>query len=487
MTRELTGTRRSAMIYVLCALAVLLAVILIRAAMFRPAEEERAMPDPISFDADRAVSHLRSLVMCRTVSYEDHSLEDEAEFEKLRALLPGFYPNVFSTCEFERVGRTGLLFRWKGKSDSAPSVLMAHYDVVPVDERGWDKPAFDGIIENGELWGRGTLDTKITFCSSLEAAETLIASGFVPENDIYFSYAGDEEVFGTGAPDIVDLLEERGIRPQMVVDEGGAVVENVFPGVEGKCAMVGIAEKGMLCADFTYRGNGGHASAPLPHGPVGYLAKAVWDVETHPFPVRLCSPVAQMYDTLGRRSSFLYRVIFSNLWLFLPVLDLMCKKSGGELNALMRTTCAFTQMEGSKANNVIPPQATVSANLRLIAGDTVESAMEYLRKTVGNPEIEITARQSQEPSITSDTSSPAWAKVKKAIEQTWTDAMVAPYIMMQCSDSRHFCRISDKVMRFSAMELSKEERARIHGNNERISLDKIGKAVEFYLNLERQC
>lgn len=475
------------MLYILIALLIFLAVILIRAAMFKPVEDVRAVPDPIEFDEQRAIDHLRSLVMCKTVSYEDHSLEDEAEFDKLRALLPEFYPNVFRVCEFERVGRTGLLFRWRGKSDAAPSVMMAHYDVVPVDERGWVKPAFDGIIENGELWGRGTLDTKITFCSSLEAAETLIEKGFVPENDIYFSYAGDEEVFGQGAPDIVDLLESRGITPQLVVDEGGAVVQDVFPGVKEKCAMVGIAEKGMIAADFTYKGNGGHASAPLPHGPVGYLSKAVWDVETHPFPVRLCSPVAQMYDTLGRRSSFVYRIIFSNLWLFLPVLDMLCKKSGGELNALMRTTCAFTQMEGSAANNVIPPQASVGANLRLIAGDTVESALDYLRKTVNNPAIEITARQSQEPSITSDTSSDAWTRIKKAIEQTWTDAIVTPYIMMQCSDSRHFNRISDKVMRFSAMELTKDERSRIHGNNERIPLEKIGKAVEFYLNLERQC
>ena len=473
--------------YVLAALAVLIAVVLIRTFRFRAVEEERPAPDPMEFDSERAVDHLRRLVMCRTVSYEDHSLEDESEFEKLRSMLPEMYPNVFRVCEFERVGRTGLLFRWKGRSDAAPSVLMAHYDVVPVDERGWDKPAFDGIIENGELWGRGTLDTKITFCSSLEAAETLIAKGFTPENDLYFSYAGDEETFGHGASDIVDLLEQRGIKPQLVVDEGGAVVENVFPGVSDKCAMVGIAEKGMIVADFTMKGNGGHASAPLPHGPVGYLAKAVWDVETHPFPVKLCSPVAQMYDTLGRRSSFLYRMIFSNLWLFLPVLDMICKKSGGELNALMRTTCAFTQMEGSAANNVIPPQASVGANLRLIGGDTVEGALAYLRKVVNNPGIEITARSSQEPSITSDTDSDAWRKVKKAIEQTWTDAIVSPYIMVQCSDSRHFNRISDKVMRFSAMELTKEERGRIHGNNERIPLDKIGKAVEFYLNLERQC
>ena len=106
------------MLYVLIALLIFLAVILIRAAMFRPVEDVRAVPDPIEFDEQRAIDHLRSLVMCKTVSYEDHSLEDEAEFDKLRALLPEFYPNVFRVCEFERVGRTGLLFRWRGKSQT---------------------------------------------------------------------------------------------------------------------------------------------------------------------------------------------------------------------------------------------------------------------------------------------------------------------------------------------------------------------------------
>ena len=192
------------------ALVLLAAVVLIRAFRFRPKDEERAAPCPVEVDGDRAVRHLAAMVQCRTVSYYDRSRQDMAEFDRFRALLPRLYPAVHRACTFERVGESGLLFTWRGRGSAEPTVLMAHYDVVPVNEAGWSKPAFDGIIEDGVLWGRGTLDTKGTLCGVLEAAETLLEAGFRPENDIYMAFAGDEEISGPSADAIVSLLKERG-------------------------------------------------------------------------------------------------------------------------------------------------------------------------------------------------------------------------------------------------------------------------------------
>ncbi len=475
-------------LYVLLGLIfVFLSVIFLRAAFFRPKTFPVENAAPVEFDGSAAIDALQQLVRCKTVSYYDSSREEDGEFEKLIDLLPRLYPEVFRVCSFDRLPDRGLLFRWKGKSEGSPAVMMAHYDVVPVNEELWEKDPFGGEIENGVLWGRGTLDTKVTFNGVLFAANTLISKGFVPEQDIYFAFSGGEEVNGKGASNIVDWFASRGITPALVLDEGGGVVENVFPGVKVPCGVVGIAEKGMLNLTLSVESGGGHASAPKPHTPVGILSRACCAVENHPFPMHITKPAAAMFDTLGRHSSFLYRIIFANFGLFKGVLDFLGKKTGGEINALLRTTVAFTQMKGSTAPNVIPPKATMTANLRLNPQDTMESAKARIEKIIKDPNITVTVEGGMNPSRISQIDCPAWEKVASAVAETWTGCLVSPYLMVQCSDCRHYGRISDKVYRFSAMDLTAEERKTIHGNNERIRLDAVKRTVEFYLRLMMQC
>lgn len=472
---------------ILAALALLLAVILIRTLCFHPKPQPEGDQEQYAFNREQAVDALAQLVRCKTVSHNDHEKEDEQEFAKLIGLLPTLYPRVFDECSVQQLPDRALLLRWPGKHSGDPAVLMAHYDVVPVNEENWEKPPFAGIIEDGVLWGRGTLDTKVTFNGILSAANYLIGKHFQPENDIYFAFSGGEEVNGQGAPNIVKYFQDHQITPALVVDEGGAVVENVFPGVKQPCGLIGIGEKGLMNARFRAVSAGGHASAPKPHTPVGVLSAACKRLEDHPFPAHIDGAAAQMFDTLGRYSSFLYRMIFANLWCFGWIIDLLGKKSGGEMNALVRTTVAFTQMEGSSARNVIPPEATMVANMRLNPADSVQSALAYLKKTVKNPDVEVTALESFEPSPLSETNCPAWDKVASAVAGTWPGCIVSPYLMVQCSDSRHYGKLSNHVYRFSAMDLSAEERSTIHGNNERIRTETVGKAVEFFIRLMKQC
>lgn len=475
-------------LYILLALlAVLALVILARTLAFRPKEQKEDKPVSVDYDAKAAVDALGQLVRCKTVSFYDKSLEDEAEFQKLIALLPELYPNVSKTCPLTKLPDRGLLYCWQGREPGAAAVLMAHYDVVPVDAENWEKPAFEALIEDGVMWGRGTLDTKVTFNGILSAAENLIRQGFRPEHDIYFAFSGGEEINGKGAENIVEYFRENKIELSLVLDEGGAVVRDVFPGVKESCALIGIAEKGLMNLEFSVSGGGGHASAPAPHTPVGKLSLACAKVERKPFKVHFSKPVLEMFDVLGRRSGFAYRMIFANLWCFGWVLDMICKKSGGELNALLRTTVAFTQMSGSQAPNVIPPRASMVANLRLNPEDSVAGAIEYIKNVVGDEEVKLTKLDSMEPSPISRTDCEGWRIVSSAVSGTWPGSMVAPYLMVQCSDSRHYGAISDKVYRFSAMALTAEERKLIHGNNERISLEAIGKAVEFFMRVIKQC
>ena len=393
---------------ILAVLVVFIGIILLRTLAFRPHKEEAVTAEPIALNEEKIIADMADMIRCKTVSNRDHSLVDWAEFDRFQALLQERFPRIHSAATLEKLGKTGLLYHLKGRSDAAPSVCMAHYDVVPIEADGWTKPAFDGLIEDGFLWGRGTLDTKGTLCGVMEALEQLLGEGYVPENDLYLSFSGEEEVDGDSCREIVKYLEQKGITPAIVVDEGGAVVDNVFPGVPGQCAVVGIAEKGSVSMDLSMVSQGGHASTPPKHTILGQLSQAVVDIESHPFPRHLTRPVAEMFDTLGRHSTFLYRMIFANLWCFEPVLDLICKKSGGELNAMMRTTVAFTKMEGSKAFNVMPPRASFGANMRLLGEDTVESATEYLKKVIGNEKISLSVTEGMNPSICSSMECEGW-------------------------------------------------------------------------------
>lgn len=436
---------------------------------------------------DMAIAgRLSRMIQCETVSYNELDKVDFERFDDFKMLLSELYPEIHKACERSFHGRTGILYRWVGKSNRDVTVLMSHYDVVPCNESLWTKPPFSGEIDDRYVWGRGTLDTKGTLCGIMEAAEALIREGYSPENDVYFSFSGDEEISGPSAPAIVEYLKAAGIKPALVLDEGGAIVENVFPGVNKPIAVIGTCEKGYLDLRLTMEGKGGHSSAPPAHSLVGSLAKAVVKLEKKPFSAHLTPPVLEMFKTLGQHSAFPYRLIFSNVWLFMPLLKILFTKQGGEMNAMIRTTIAVTKMEGSKAYNVLPPYAEIGLNLRLLPNDSAASAKKYVEDTIDNPNIKVEVVELREASPISPTGSNGWHLVKETIQETWEGVLVTPYLMHGGTDSRHFCEISDHVLRFSAMPLSKEERGLIHGNDERIQIENLLSTVQFYKNLMRK-
>ena len=463
-----------------------IAIILIRALAFKPRKKDMQQIDAVYVNGEKATHDLAEMIKCKTISHRDSALDDQSEFDRFEKLLPELFPTVFNKCSFEKIGNRGLLIRWKGKSPDAPSVFMSHYDVVSVEEADWEKPAFEGVIDNGVLWGRGTLDTKGTLNGILQAAESLITEGFVPQNDVYFAFGGNEEVNGDGSYGIVQLFKERGITPGLVLDEGGAVCTGVFPGVKDPIALIGIGEKGMVNVEYTVKGGGGHSSSPKAGGPVARLSKACLNVEKSTFKYTISKPTSELFDTAGRHSTFLYRVIFANQWCFGPILSLYAKLSGGEFNAVVRTSTAFTQMEGSKGANVIPPVAKMVSNHRIIPGETVESVVNHITKAVNDDKVEISVINGNNPSVISETACEAYDRVRSTVAETWQEAIVSPYLMVAGSDSRHWGEISDKVYRFSAMALTKEERGMIHGNNERIPFATISKTVEFFIRIMKK-
>jgi len=469
----------------------LLIICLIRAYRLKSKKRTTLPVEPVSIDKEKAAKDLQALIRCRTVSHPDQNGDDQGEFDKLEATLRSNYPNVFLKATFTKLSPREFLLHLPGRSEDKKhvSVLMAHFDVVDVTPENWKEDPFGGVRKDGELWGRGTIDTKGTLNGALGAADQLLAQGFVPEHDIYFCFAGDEEICGGNAKLAVEYFIKNQLEPLIVLDEGGAVVEGVFPGVSKAVAAIGTAEKGAVAIEFRIEGEGGHASAPKPHTPIGKLAQIAVEMEKQPFPFRLTPATKEMFVTIGREAPFKYRIIYANLWLFAPLLNLLTRKTGGQLNALLRTTCALTMMKGSSASNVIPSEAMLGANLRLLPGDKVEDVEKKYQKIVDKLGVnaKVSFMYGWDPSRISTTEGEGYDKLSQAILGTWGEekTIVSPYIMTACADARFWSAISDKVYRFSAMKLTKEQIEMIHGDNERLSEEQIAETVEFYYRLER--
>lgn len=439
----------------------------------------------------KIISDLSKMIQCKTVSNSDESLVNWAEFTKFQALLKKSFPNIYKNCDFIQVGKTGLIHKIKGSSDEKNhgKVLMAHYDVVPTDGQNWNFEPFCGEVVNGFIRGRGTLDTKSTLCACMEAVEFSLNKGWQPVSDLYLCFSGEEEINGNSCAEIVDWFIEQKIQIDFVLDEGGAIVENAFPGVKKRCAMIGTAEKGSTNIDLIIEGKPGHASTPPKNSIIGLAAKAVCKIEKASCKAEYTQPVKELFKVMGKNNSNIaLKFLFSNASFTRPLISLASKLLGGELNALIHTTCAITKAKGSNAYNVLPSKAKIGMNLRLLGSDTVEKAKARIEKLAQKAagkkaRIKVEVINGNNPSKISDTKCTAWNDLVSVVHETWPEILISPYLMMACSDSRHYCRITDKVYRFCGMFLSKEERGMIHGENERISCETMIKTVEFYLNL----
>ncbi|HSW35800.1 MAG TPA: M20/M25/M40 family metallo-hydrolase, partial [Candidatus Limnocylindrales bacterium] len=417
-------------------IALWLALILIRAALHKPYPGGmEAVPLPVlKVDHEKAAEHLSAMIRCRTVSYVDPGQMDFAEFDKLRLLLGEMYPETHKKLDHELISGHALLYRWKGRSDAKPMLLMAHYDVVPAAENQWRFPPFSGNIADGAVWGRGALDMKSTLCGILEAVEALVTEGFRPAEDIYLAFSYDEETMGIGAPAVVETLKSRGIRMEMVLDEGGAVINKVFPGVKKPVALVGLSEKGVADIECVVTSRGGHASTPGRYNPLGVMSSIITRVGKKPFRAHLPAETREMFEVLSREMPFVYRILFANLWFFRGLLTAILPKLSGETNAMCRSTCVFTMAEGSRASNVLPDRVRTVANLRLAAIDSVEHALRHIiEQTMIASKKAITANKTlsvkvnlihgHEASPSSTTTSDAYGKLSEAIRAVYPEAV----------------------------------------------------------------
>jgi carboxypeptidase PM20D1 len=431
------------------------------------------------------VERFRELLRIPTVSRVDPAEVDTARFDEFHAALARLYPLAHAHLEREVVAGHSLLYRWTGRSSESPLVLLAHQDVVPVDGQPWRHPPFDAVVE-GEgadevIYARGAIDDKGALVAILEAVEEALADGVVPRTDVWLAFGHDEETRGTGAQAMAALLEDRGVRPALVVDEGGAVVEGALPGVAAPTAMIGVAERGVASFDLVTREAGGHASTPPRLPATARLARAIDRLRRRPFPLRLSDPVRAMLGTAAAHSGEPFRTLFRRTAVSAPLVTATFSRLGPETNALVRTTAVVTRLEGAAGENVLATTARATVNVRLLTGDTLSDVSIHLRRAVADPLVDIELRNGGNPSPVSPWQGDAWRRLSTAVVATLGDDVVPlPYLQLGASDSRFYTGLTPHVYRFAPFHLTRPERDALHAPDERIRVESWLRGIRFY-------
>ena len=433
---------------------------------------------------DRAVAKLQALVRIPTVSDRDPALVDTAAFDGFVDELAAQFPRLHAQLELTRIHTHGLLFGWAGHGDARPVVLMAHLDVVPVDtDAPWRHPPFGAEIVDGAIWGRGTLDDKGELVAICEAVERLLESGFTPAQDVWLSFGCDEEVFGTAAKEAVAELTRRGVEPWFVVDEGGAVADDAFPGIKPPVGAIGVTEKGATSVVLRVDGRGGHASTPAKFGPTARLARAILRVDRAHMEARIPDATVDLFRRLAPHAPLPLRPLMANAERLRPLLTRALIAAGPESAAMTRTTFATTTLQGSPALNVIASTARAGINIRVMVGDTVADVITHLRKVINDDRVEIEVVEEGEPSPVSPVDDDAFRLIESTIAEVFPDAVPAPYVMMAATDSRHFTTICPRVYRYTPFRMTKAQRQAIHSYDEHLGVEAFAEGVLWYQRL----
>lgn len=454
----------------------------------RDRRKNRPIIEPLPFELSvRTVDKLKEALTIKSVSHSDYSRNDMNEFRKILPFIEKNYPLVSKKLKPEQLNDYSCIILWPGKNETLkPVLLISHFDVVPADPEEWRYDPFGGEEHGGFIWGRGTLDTKNTLTAILESAEVLLEQGFQPERTLWIAFGGDEETQGAeGAGKINRYFLKRGIEFEWLLDEGGVVAEGAISLVKEPLALIGISEKGFMNVSLTAAGKGGHSSMPPRHSSAGLLSRAVCTVENHPFPARLTPTVRSFLHGITPYVSFPVALVLANQKLFSSVIKKLLLQ-GDQTAALVRTTQAVTVLRSGEKENVLPSWGKAVVNLRILPGETSETALSRLKKVLKDSDILVESLEGQvtnDPIDESPMDHEAYTLISSVIHGVFPDAVTVPYMMTGGTDSKHYREVCPRIYRFSPMKLSGEEIGLIHSADERISRENYGRAVQFFMTL----
>ncbi len=455
--------------------------------------EKIDLPPPPAINAVSAVEHLSAAIKFQTITSAtgDPATPRAAEpWTQMHSWMETTYPRVHQELTKELVAGYTLFFTWQGSDPSlSPILLMAHQDVVPINMGtidDWDEPPFSGNVVDGYIYGRGTLDDKGSMIAILEATEALLREGFQPRRTILLSFGHDEEVSGRGAQAVMKRLQQRGIRPEMVLDEGFYVIRN-NPLTQKTLGFIGVSEKGYMSLKLVSKAAGGHSSMPPRNSANVQLSKAILALEQNQLPADFsASPLKELIEVAAPDMPFMQRLAFANMWAMGGRVESALETTGAG-NAMIRTTTAPTMLTGSIKDNVLPQRAEAVINFRIHPNDTPERVFEHVETLIADIDgvsVErIEGGIGSAASPVSSTETRAFAVLHAVADKIGEGAPVAPGLVLGATDARWAKDVSDNVYRFAPASVDIADTSGFHGTNERLEVENVRRMVEGYAQI----
>jgi len=466
-------------------LLIIIAAVLFKTFTFKSKQLDIAAVPAPDFTPE-ALSRFVGAIKFKTISFNDPTLFDSSQFNAFHRYLETTYPLVHEKLSLQKVAGYSLLYKWEGSDASlAPYVLMAHQDVVPIEEASrslWTVDPFEGVVRQDSIWGRGTCDDKINLIGIMEAVDKLLKENFQPSRTIYLAFGHDEEIGGTGAKALAAELKSQNVTAELVLDEGGIVTMDKVPGMTKPVALIGTSEKGYLSLELKVEKNGGHSSMPEKETAMDILSKALVTLREHPFPANFTPSTEGFIEHVGPEMPFLQRMVFANTWLFKKIVIGIYESSPGG-NALVRTTAVPTIFQAGMKDNVVPTSVSAVVNFRTLPGDSSKRVISHVKNVINDERVTISVFGGfeSEPTGISPSDGPGYKVVDETVHKTFPETVTAPFMMIGGTDSRHMDGISKNIIKFSPMI----DPVGFHGINERVSLQSFQDTLWFFETLLR--
>ena len=380
-------------------------------------------------------------------------------------------------------GRGNIWARLKGGSQ--PGVLLlSHMDVVPADPKFWSVDPFSATVKDGDIWGRGALDTKSLGIVELEAFLALHRAGVALDRDVVFMATADEEAGASyGAGWVVEHHPEAFAGVGFVLNEGGGgTLDNGRQqfGIE-------VTQKVPYWFKLTSAGVPRHGSEPPVSSAVNRLVRALYRLQTYEFAPRIIPAVDTYFKGIAPAAAPQWKDAFMDMAKTVQDRDrlLRLQTEYPELAALTRNTCSITMLSGSPKINVIPPTAEAQLDCRLLPDQDVAAFKQELRGILNEPGITIEQILGFTPAVSS-TDTPLYRALVSVTKAHYPNAAIVPAVSTGFTDSHFFRDRHIASYGYSPFLVPQADESGVHGNNERISIDNVRTGTAMMYEIVKQ-